>query len=158
MVSKKLIDGLQFTQERRIFHPKGDIIHCIKRSSSGFAGFGEVYISLVMPGEIKGWKCHRSATLNLFVPTGSVRVVVYKEFSESQNSSIFNEFILNDENSMRLTVPPNLWIAFEGIKSKNLLMNVSNLEHDPQETDNIELEKLPFDWKKLPKASSTPVS
>ena len=148
MVSQELITGLLCTPERRIFHPKGDIIHCIKRSSEGFAGFGEVYISIVAQGQIKGWKCHRIARLNLVVPVGNVRIVVFEEPKKAQHDGKFNEFILNDENHFRLTVPPGLWVAFKGVKPHNLLMNVSNQEHDPEEGSNLELGEIPFDWNK----------
>lgn len=142
-----LIEGLLLTPERRIAHPKGDIMHAMKRSSPGFSGFGEAYFSMVWTGETKGWKRHRRATLNLFVPVGKVRFVVYDDRAGSASAGRFNEFVLGEDNHMRLTVPPGLWVAFRGLGAQgNVLINISNEEHDPTEADNVGLEEIAFDW------------
>ena len=40
------------------------------------------------------------------------------------------------DNYGRLTVPPNYWVAFKGLCDENLIMNFSNLLHDPAEAIN----------------------
>lgn len=147
MDRQQLIEGLLVTPERRISHPKGDIMHAMKRSSAGFAGFGEAYFSMVRTGETKGWKRHRSATLNLLVPIGKVRFVVYDDRAESASVGRFNKFVLGDGGHARLTVPPGLWVAFRGLAvHDNVLINISNEEHDPTEADNVGLDEIIFDW------------
>lgn len=146
-MDQELIEGLLLTPEKRIAHPKGDILHAMKRSSAGFSGFGEAYFSMVAQGKIKGWKRHKRAVLNLVVPVGVVRFVVYDDRPESSTLGHYNDFLLGGEEHARLTIPPGLWVAFRGVgEHGNMLINFSSEEHDPSEADNISLEKISFDW------------
>jgi dTDP-4-dehydrorhamnose 3,5-epimerase len=47
-------------------------------------------------------------------------------------------------NYYRLTVLPGIWVAFEGMENLNLLMNMADLEHDPEEVDRKDLEAYPL--------------
>ena len=54
-------------------------------------------------------------TLNLIVPVGAVRVVIVDERVDSTNMwSISRSYILSPETYQRLTVPPMLWVGFQG--------------------------------------------
>ena len=45
--------------------------------------------------------------------------------------------VLGENNYSRLTIPPNNWVAFQGIgMGKNMLLNIANIEHDPSESIN----------------------
>ena len=147
-MDSKLIAGVLITPQKRILNPKGDILHAMKCSSAGYVGFGEAYFSIVHPGVIKGWKRHRSATLNLIVPVGLVRFVIYDDRPQSSSVGQFIDVNIGEENHVRLTVSPGLWVAFTGIsEGLNMLLNISSEEHDPAEADNIELDAIPFGWK-----------
>lgn len=144
-----MINGLIINQEKHILNPKGDILHAMKASSIGYVTFGEAYFSKVHPNVIKGWKRHKSATLNLIVPVGCVRFVVYDDRPGSETGGEFVDITLSQKNNIRLTVPPGLWVAFKGLsEGLNMLLNISSEEHDPLEADNIELDLIPFSWKK----------
>jgi dTDP-4-dehydrorhamnose 3,5-epimerase len=142
-----MIEGVMVTGLKRIPNSKGDIYHAMKSSSQGFAGFGEAYFSAVHPGETKGWKRHRSATLNLIVSVGSVRFVIFDDRIDSMTNGHFLEFIVGENNFARLTVHPGLWVAFQCYSTTgSMLLNISNEEHDPMEADNRDLLSIPFPW------------
>lgn len=148
-MNAQIIKDVLLTPLKRIAHPKGEVLHAMKRSSPGFAGFGEAYFSTVLPGEIKGWKRHRRVTLNLVVPVGKVRFVIFDDRPDSPTSGCFNNFVLDKVNYARLTIPPRLWVAFRGLdETGNMLINLANEEHDPTESDNVSIEDIPFDWNK----------
>lgn len=141
------LDSVVLTPQRRISNPKGDILHTMKSTSPGFDGFGEAYCSIIHQGIIKGWKRHNEAILNLVVLVGSVKFVVYG----SPNSDLLNgkyyEATLGESNHARLTIQPGLWVAFQGIGSDlNMVLNISNYEHDPEEADNLDLSEIQYDW------------
>lgn len=131
------------TPERRIVTDKGDVLHAIKHSSAGFAGFGEAYFSIVRANDVKGWKRHRRMTLNLVVPRGLVRFVVHDGMGSAPTT-----YLLGDgREHARLTVPPGLWMAFQGCATPDsLLLNVADIEHDPAEADAMPLDHFSFDW------------
>ena len=142
-----MIDGLTLTPLKIISHPKGDIRHAMKASSPGFSGFGEAYFSSVSKGEVKGWKNHSRMILNLVVPVGQVRFVVHDLREDSGTYGEFQDVILGQSNYCRLTVPNNVWMAFQGIGDDlNLLLNIASIEHDPQEATNKPLEDIDYDW------------
>jgi dTDP-4-dehydrorhamnose 3,5-epimerase len=142
----KLISGVVLTPLKVIANPLGDVYHGMKKSDPGFAGFGEAYFSTVNKGDIKSWKKHTSMTLNLVVPVGAIRFVVHDDREGSETKGLFNDFTLSLDNYQRLTVPPGVWMAFQGVGEKNLLLNVANLEHVPEEGARVELGTFPYRW------------
>jgi len=135
------MDGIILTPLNQIHHPKGDIYHAIKKSDDGFDGFGEAYFSTVHKNNIKGWKKHRDMTLNLLVPIGEIEFVVYNEDLKE-----FFSVKISQNNYQRLTIKPNLWLAFKGIDENNMLLNLTNIEHDPNESENMELTSIQYEW------------
>ena len=132
--------GVIATKEREIFHQKGNIFHILKKSSNGFAGFGEAYFTTINRGDIKGWKQHKEMVLNLAVPVGEVKFVI------TNGSGEFEEYILSPKNYFRLTIPPKLWVAFQGLGEFNLIINIANIEHNPDEAINRDLKEFEYGW------------
>lgn len=136
------MDKIELTSLKKIETGKGNVLHAIKRSDAGFVGFGEAYFSEVRKGVVKGWKKHRAMTLNLVVPIGEVQFVIFNELNGA-----FYTHNLSKSNYKRLTVSPGLWMAFKGIQSNNMLLNIASIEHDPDECDILEIDKIDYDWK-----------
>ena len=142
-----MIQDVLLTPLKRIFNPKGDIFHAMKNSSDGYAGFGEAYFSAVHYGVTKGWKRHEVATLNLVVIYGSIKFVLFDDRLDSLSNGEFYSVNIDETNRYRLTIPPGIWVAFNGMSDpSNLLMNISNIEHDPSESSNCELNAIDFKW------------
>lgn len=142
-----LIEGVIFTPLSIIGVEGGDVLHAMRVYDHGFNGFGEAYFSTVEAGAIKGWKMHNEMVLNLVVPAGSVRFVVFDARIDSKTEGSFCEFVLSRSNYGRLTVPPKLWVGFQGIyERESLLLNIANIPHDPDEVSRQELDKISFDW------------
>ena len=122
-------------------------MHGLKKSDNGFNGFGEAYFSWVEHGAIKAWKCHQRATLNLLVPLGEVRFVLFGKERLVEQKEEFRIEILGDNRYSRLTVPPGIWFGFQGLSSDiSLLMNIIDLEHDPDEVLRKETSEIDYDW------------
>ena len=134
------MDGVILTPLKQIHNTKGDIFHGMKKSDDGFDGFGEAYFSTINQGDIKGWKKHTEMTLNLVVPFGEIRFVVYDEETKE-----FFSVTLSQNNYQRLTVKPNLWMAFQGVGEYNMLLNLASIEHNPNEAINIDLSEITYE-------------
>ena len=123
----------------------GNVLHAIKDTDQGFKKFGEAYFSTIEPGEIKAWKRHRKMTLNLVVPIGKIKFVMCSSLEEKNPK--FDEVILSNTNYFRLTVPPMVWLGFQGLSNElSILLNVSDIPHDPIELDRINFKDIEFDW------------
>ena len=144
-----MIEGVELTPLKVIPGDSGDVLHAMKRTESSFHGFGEAYFSTINKGAIKAWKRHNKMTLNLVVPCGDIKFVLYDERQNSQTYSQINELTLSLRNYQRLTIPPMVWLGFEGLSDDlNMLLNVSNIPHDPDEYDRIDAYKnhINYQW------------
>ena len=142
------IEGVVITPLSIIDTDGGNVMHAMKVSDTGFISFGEAYFSTIEPGRIKGWKRHHEMTLNLVVPNGEVRFVIYDTRSESESLGVYQQVILSQENYCRLTVPPMLWLGFQGVvREMSIILNIADTEHQPDEVDRKMLNELNFDWE-----------
>jgi dTDP-4-dehydrorhamnose 3,5-epimerase len=140
------MDGVELTTLKIISPPSGDVLHGIKSTESSFSGFGEAYFSTVNQGQIKGWKKHSKMVLNLIVPVGGIRFVIFDDRKGSQTQGEFMSVTLSLKNYQRLTLSPGLWLGFQGISSNNMLLNIASIQHNPDEASNMPLNFLNFNW------------
>lgn len=140
------MDGVTLHPLKHIIVPKGDIYHAMKSTDEGYCGFGEVYFSQIKRGQAKGWKRHNHMTLNLVVPVGSVKFVVYDDREGSVTRGQFEEIILSPQlNYQRLTIAPGLWMAFYGEgEGTSMLMDIIPEPHDPGEADRKDLFEIDY--------------
>ena len=125
----------------------GDVLHGMKSTDTGCHGFGEAYFSTIKTGHIKAWKRHRLMTMNLIVPVGEIRFVLYDDRERSKTRATFSEICLSRTNYNRLTIPSGIWVGFQGLSNGlNILLNIADMTHDPEETDNLDLNEIQYDW------------
>lgn len=135
------IDGVLITPLRLIKGESGDVMHALKQHEESFQGFGEAYFSTVHQHAVKGWKRHRKMVLNVIVPLGKIKFVLYDDRPESHSYQTMQEIILSLENYQRLTVPPGIWMAFQGLgEFNNMLLNIASIPHDPLEAENLPIQ------------------
>lgn len=138
-----VLEQIQVTQLKRIPVVGGDVLHALKRTDSGYMGFGEAYFSMIAARAVKAWKLHRKMTLNLVVPIGDVRFVFF-----SQDRKVHREVTIGASNYERLTVPPSIWFGFEGLAAPfSLILNVADIPHDPDEVQRKPLTEFDYDWE-----------
>jgi dTDP-4-dehydrorhamnose 3,5-epimerase len=139
------LDQVQVTLLSRIPVVGGDVMHAMKACDAGFDGFGEVYFSWVNHGAVKAWKLHQRMTMNLVVPVGEVRFV----FFLPTPVPIFREECIGNSYYARLTVPPGIWFGFQGLtEPQSLVLNIANLEHNPDESLRKEKEDILYNWNR----------
>jgi len=125
--------------------PGGNVLHAMKGSSAGYSGFGEAYFSQVDKGVVKAWKRHKKMTLNLVVPVGGIRFVLFDDRKVSNTQ--FQEIIISKDDYYRLTVPPMIWMGFQGLSEGSaMLLNIADIEHDPDEVDRKEMSEINYNW------------
>ena len=143
-----LISGVIVSKLRELEAPGGNVYQSMSAMDPGYKGFGEAYFSTINGGEIKSWKLHKRVTLNLTVIRGLVRFVLVDLGLRPNLIKGTNEFILGRGlNYSRLTVPPGLWMAFQGISpGENIILNIIDHPHDPAESERRPIEHFYFDW------------
>ena len=136
-----MINGITISPLKEIEVEGGNVLHALKKSDSSFKDFGEAYFSFVNFGYVKAWKKHSKMTLNLIVPVGEVKFVF---IDEDKNSS---EIIVGKSNYVRLSVAHGIWFGFMGLsKENNLVLNIGNIIHDPQEVEKANISNFEYNW------------
>jgi dTDP-4-dehydrorhamnose 3,5-epimerase len=130
------------TPLRRIEGPSGGVLHALKASAPGFAGFAEAYFSEIHQGAIKGWRRHNRVTLNLIVPRGGVLFVLHDD-----RAGGFADHHIGESNYSRLTIPPGFWGACRGESpGTSLILDIIDEEHDPAESETCPLPSFAYSW------------
>lgn len=147
-MDKITVEGVIVTPLKQIHHPKGNVFHAMKKSDEGYSGFGEAYFSTIHFNDSKPWKKHLEMTLNFVVPVGEIRFVIFDDREDSPTKNSFFDVTLGENDYKRITIPPGVWVAFHGVGSQyNLLLNLANLEHDPNEIERKEeLSDIAYQW------------
>jgi dTDP-4-dehydrorhamnose 3,5-epimerase len=140
-----MINGVIITQLDIIESSNGSVMHAMKDNACGFCGFGEAYFSEVSFNSVKEWRRHKSMTLNLIVPIGKIRFVL---FDDRESSSVdFQEVVISRDNYCRLTIPPMVWFGFKGLSTeKSILLNIANIRHNTAEIDRRSINDVDFNW------------
>lgn len=142
---KLKIEGCLLTPLKKISKIGGSVFHALKSSDIGYNGFGEVYFSSTEPGVTSDWKLHKRMTLNLVVPVGKIKFVLRDQRDESSTFGNSMQVLLGSNDYSRLTIPPNIWVAFQGVaEHESVLANIADLEHDPSETIRKPLDTFDF--------------
>ncbi len=142
-----MIEGIRIAPLKIIPTEGGDVLHALKSTDPEFQGFGEAYFSQVKQGAVKAWKRHRQMTLNLVVPIGRIKFVIFDDRSDSISKGEFDCIELSKEDYFRLSVPPMLWVGFKGIANEDsMLLNIANIPHDPKESDALNEKEIKYNW------------
>ena len=137
------LEEITITNLRQIEVEGGNVMHGMKKNDIGYNGFGEAYFSWVKKDNIKAWKLHERMTLNLIVPIGRIRLVFVTQ-SQPEN---FRVEEIGSNNYSRISVPPGIWFGFMGISNQDsLLLNISNIIHDPTEVVKENLNYFKYQW------------
>ncbi len=120
----------------------GNILKFLKNSDENYKNFGEAYFSFIENKFIKAWKLHTKMTMNLVVPSGSVKFV----FTTNKDGP-FKVLEIGSKNYKSLFVPPNIWFGFQGTSSsKNIILNFSNIIHDENEVKRLDQNMINYKW------------
>ena len=139
-----MINDVFITPLKIIDTAGGNVMHAMKDADIGYYGFGEAYFSNIKFNTIKAWKRHKEMTLNIIVPYGEIRFVMYDDRSKNCK---FQEVTLSKKNYSRLTIPPMIWLGFQGTyKNNSILLNIADIKHCPEEVDKKNLNEINFNW------------
>lgn len=136
------LNDILITPLARIETVGGDVLHAMKQSDAGYAGFGEAYFSWVAVGAVKAWKRHTRMTMNVVVPVGQVRFVFCLDGTDE-----FRIEEIGVDRYARLTVPCGIWFGFQGLaEPESLVLNIADIPHDPDEVERLALSDIKYGW------------
>lgn len=144
-----MIDGVVIQSLRQIPDERGKVMHMLRVDDPHFAGFGEIYFSMVYPGVVKGWHLHKRMILNYAVPWGRIKMALYDDRPASKTRGELTELFLGEDHYVLVQVPPLVWNGFKGIGiGPALVANCASIAHDPDEIVRKDpfTPDIPYDW------------
>lgn len=140
-MSKTVISGVLLTPLLHVTDSRGAVKRMMRHGEPPFERFGEIYFSTVHEGIIKAWRRHTRVTSNLAVPIGAIRFVLFdaRQNDHAEGPPMIVE--LGDEHYQLLTVPPGIWIGWQGLGTgTSLVANCATEPHDPAEAERAPLD------------------
>ena len=145
----KNIEGIKITPLKIISDHRGSVMHMLRNDSENFDKFGEIYFSTIFKDKIKAWHLHKEATLNYVCVYGKVKLVLFDERKTSKTFGDYQEIILSPENYFLVTIPPNIWNGFRGLKKEHsIIANCLNFPHNEKEMVrlNVDDKRFKYNW------------
>lgn len=152
LIERDFFEGVRLIRLPQARDARGAVTK-LWQKSFGCPLLGEVYLSSVNPGAVKGWHLHRIMTLRYVCVSGAVMVALHDRRYGAVGSTVM--VILSDgeppwtEHHKALIVPPGIANGFRTVHDATVpatVLNLANLPHDPSEIERIPLEDIPFDW------------
>ena len=136
---------VQLSKCKNIYNQKGNLKKLLDLESKSFLSFGEIYLTKIKYRNIKGWKSHKKMNSNIFLLSGKVMFIIV----EIKKKEIkFHEYILSMKTNDHIFIPKNKFFSFYGLsKTQSVLLNLSSIKHDTNETVEKNLDYFEYKWK-----------
>jgi dTDP-4-dehydrorhamnose 3,5-epimerase len=146
-----MIEGVTTRKLKLIPDERGYLMEMLRNDWGEFERFGQVYITAVYPGVVKGWHYHKVQTDHFICVQSMAKVVLYDGRPDSPTHGEINEFFMGDLNPILLKIPPGVMHGFKGIGEKmTLIVNVPTELYKYAEPDEYRLpahtDEIPYDW------------
>jgi dTDP-4-dehydrorhamnose 3,5-epimerase len=130
---------------------RGWLMEILRADDVFFEKFGQVYMSVVYPGVVKGWHYHKSQRDNLCVIRGMAKLVIFDSREDSTTKGNFKEFFIGERNPLLVSIPPGLLHGMKGIGTEPAyFINIPTEVYNYSKPDEYRLDphsgEVPYDW------------
>jgi len=143
-----LIDGVVLKKLRVIPDERGYLMEMLRADEEIFEKFGQVYLTTVYPGVVKGWHYHRLQTDYIVCIFGMIKLVLYDTRPSSPSYGEVNEFFIGEQNPALVKIPPLVYHGFKGISPQAAL--IVNVVTEPYNYENPDEFRIPWDSADIP--------
>jgi dTDP-4-dehydrorhamnose 3,5-epimerase len=147
----RLIAGVTVRPLKAVPDERGRIMEILRSDDREFRKFGELALTTVYPGAIKGWHRHRVQWDHFAVARGMLKLVLVDTREDSETHDEINEFFLGDHNPLIVTIPPQVLHGFKGIDvGETIVVSCASEPFDHADPDEERLDPhltdIPYDW------------
>src|SRR5512136_521700 len=145
-----MIDGVEIKKLRLIPDERGFLMELLRSDDPLFKKFGQVYLSVVYPGVIKGWHFHKVQTDFIAVIKGMAKVVLYDRRESSPTSGAVQELFMGELNPTLIRIPPLVLHGLKGIGAEPAyFINCPTELYNYEQPDEFRVDpydpKIPYD-------------
>ena len=148
-----MIEGVRIKPLKVIPDERGFVMEMLRDDDDFFQKFGQVYLSVVYPGVVKGWHYHQRQTDHFVIVKGMAKVVLYDRREGSKTRGEVNEFFMGENNPILLVIPPLVLHGMKGVGSEPAYLINTPTEHyvhaQPDEHRMAPNDpSIPYDWSR----------
>ncbi len=148
-----MIDGVVVKKLKVIPDERGLLMEMMRDDDPFFQKFGQVYLSVVYPGVVKGWHYHKKQTDHFVFVKGMAKVVLYDDREGSTSRGEVNEFFMGEHNPILLVIPPGVLHGMKGIGTEAAyLVNTPTYHYVYDAPDEFRTApddpSIPYDWSR----------
>jgi len=148
--ARRLIDGVHVKALSPIPDERGYLMEMLRADDPMFRKFGQVYLSVVYPGVVKGWHYHKIQTDYFTIVKGMVKVVLYDDRPESPTRGEVNEFFMGEQSPLLIVIPPGVLHGMKGLGAEpGYLVNCPTEPYNYASPDEYRVAphgQVPYDW------------
>jgi dTDP-4-dehydrorhamnose 3,5-epimerase len=146
-----MINDVVVKRLRVIADERGYLMEIIRVDDELFDKFGQVYITAVYPGVVKGWHYHQLQTDYMTCVSGMIKLVLYDARSESSTYRQVNEFFVGEKNPMVVKIPAGIYHGFKGIATERaIIVNTVSEPYNYEKPDEFRVKwdspEVPYSW------------
>lgn len=149
-----MISGVKTKVLKCIPDSRGRLMEILRCDDTIFKKFGQVYLTTVYPGVVKGWHYHKKQVDNFVCVSGMIKLVLYDNRKKSPTYKSIEEFFIGVHNPMLVQIPTDIYHGFKAIGLKEaLVINVPTLPYNQNYPDEYRLDshskKIPYSWERV---------
>jgi len=147
-----MISGVKVKKLKMIPDERGMVMELLRADEELFSKFGQVYLSTVYPGIVKGWHFHKVQTDNFCIIKGMAKVVLYDPRPDSASRGEVQEFFMGEQNPVLLQIPPGVVHGMKGIgNGPAYMVNCPTEPYDHDRPDEFRRPpndpEIPYNWR-----------
>jgi dTDP-4-dehydrorhamnose 3,5-epimerase len=146
-----MIEGVSIKKLRVIPDERGYLMEMLRADEEIYAKFGQVYMTAVYPGVVKGWHYHNLQTDYMVCVSGAIKLVLFDARPDSPTYRQINEFFIGEHNPTLIKIPPLIYHGFKGAGTQTaLIVNTVTEPYNYQQPDEFRVAwdspDVPYDW------------
>ncbi len=144
MKSSDLIEGVELKPLKIFANDQGYLFETLRNDDSIYGNeFGQVLISEIYPGVIKGFHLHEKHEEYTVCVKGNIKYIAVKEYSDG--SKKINTFVIGEKNPVLVKVPRGVWHGYMPLENKSAtLVYVMSRPYNQKDPDTKEKDVFAF--------------
>ena len=150
-----MIEGVKLRPLVKHMDDRGYLMEVLRDDDPEFTCFGQVYVSVCLPGIVKAWHAHRIQTDHLCIIHGLGKIGLYDGRKDSPTYRQTQTVVTGELNSQLVQIPPLVWHGYMGLGNEPVyIMNVPTQHYNRQEPDELRVDPFEndFGYEWIPKS------
>ena len=139
-----MIEGVKIKQLKKHLDDRGYLMEILREDDAEFTRFGQIYVSVSLPGVVKAWHAHRQQTDYLCIIKGMAKMGLYDGREDSPTYRQTQAIIAGELNGVLVIIPPLVWHGYMALGNEPIYaVNIPTYNYNRQEPDELRVD--PFD-------------